>query len=104
MEKLVVTSSKLKSISDQFKGVAKQVKATTENMKSVVNSINSAWEGEAASAYMNQFKKLYEDMDQMYQMIMEYDTDLDEIAQKYNQAEQANEQLAQSLSSDVVSL
>lgn len=103
MERLVVTSSKLTSISDQFKALANQVKATTENMKSVVSSINSVWEGDAASAYMNQFTKLHEDMDQMYKMIMEYDTDLDEIAQNYNQAEKANEQLAQSLQTDVVS-
>ncbi|MDE5778004.1 MAG: WXG100 family type VII secretion target [Lachnospiraceae bacterium] len=104
MERLVVTSPKLVSISNEFKSVAKQVKATTENMKSVVSSIESAWEGAAASAYTNQFKKLYVDMDEMYNMIMEYDKDLGEIADKYNKAEEANEKLAQNLKTDVVTL
>lgn len=102
MERLVVTSSQLKSISDQFKTVANQVKRTTDDMMTTVNSINNVWEGDAASAYKTQFGKLQEDMDQMYKMIMEYDKDLDEIAQKYNEAEKANAQLAQSLPTDAV--
>ncbi len=104
METLQVNSSKLKTISDQFKAVAKQVKTTTDNMLNEIKAINgSVWEGDAATAYKNQFNKLEEDMNQMFKMISEYDTDLDQIAAEYNKVEQQNQQIAQALATDVVS-
>ena len=42
------------------------------------------------------------DMDKMFKMIQEHSTDLQEMAAAYISAEQANAEVAQSLSSDVI--
>lgn len=104
MNTLQVTSSKLKTASDQFKTTGQKVKHITDGMLNEIKAINGAvWEGDAATAYKNQFAKLEEDMNQIFKMIQEYDTDLDQIAAEYDKVEKANSQVAQSLATDVVS-
>ncbi len=104
MNTLEVSAAKLKSVSNDFKSAGNKVKNITDSMLAEIKAINgSVWEGDAATAYKNQFNKLEQDMNQMYKMIQEYDSDLDQIAAQYDKVEKANEQIAQSLATDVVS-
>ena len=104
MAELKVTPSQLKSKASEFKGNANKVRTTTNKMLTEIKSINgSTWSGEAAEAYKKQFAKLEKDMEQMFKMITEYSNDLEDIANEYQKTEQANEQIAQALATDVIS-
>ena len=103
MAELKVTPSQLKSKASDFKTKASKVHGTTEKMLSLIKQINeSTWSGDAAEAYKKQFNKLEKDMEQMYKMIIEYSTDLTQIANTYETTEKANEAIAQSLATDVI--
>ena len=103
MSELKVTPSQLKSKASEFKGKANKVRATTNKMVTEMKSSNGATgSGEAAEAYKKQFSKLENDMNDMFKMITEYSTDLEDIANEYQKTEQANGQIAQALATDVI--
>ena len=100
---LRVTPEKLQSTASSFEGQASQVQSLTQQMTSVVTSLSGQiWSGEAATAYVNKFNGLQDDMDRIYKMIQEHSTDLIQIAQQYMTAERSNTELANSLSADVI--
>lgn len=100
---LRVTPEKLQSTASSFEGQASQVQSLTQQMTSVVTSLSGQiWSGEAATAYVNKFNGLQDDMDRIYKMIQEHSTDLIQIAQQYMTAESSNTELANSLSADVI--
>ena len=65
-------------------------------------AMSATWEGEAATAYINKFKGLEDDIQRMVRMIQEHSSDLEEMAQVYAQSDTANAEDANSLSSDVI--
>jgi WXG100 family type VII secretion target len=98
-----VDPQKLISTSEEFGSTGSQVKSITDNMISIVDSLKSAWEGEAATAYNTKFHELDDDMQRMYSMIQEHVNDLNEMAQQYITAENANIETGSSLSGDIIS-
>ncbi|MDE6916697.1 MAG: WXG100 family type VII secretion target [Lachnospiraceae bacterium] len=98
-----VTPEKLISTAEEFNTANTQVRNLTQQMIQTVDSLKSAWEGEAATAYSNKFHQLEDDMDRMHSMINEHVTDLKEMAQQYQAAEQANAELGNTLAGDVIS-
>ena len=46
-------------------------------------SLSSAWEGEAATAYINKFKSLETDIQTLIRMINEHVSDLNQMAEAY---------------------
>lgn len=101
---LRVTPETLERTAGSFRDSANTVKTLTDNMISLVEELTGKiWSGEAATAYVNKFIGLQGDMDQIYRMITEHVDDLTDMAQKYRAAEQKNEELANSLQSDVIS-
>ena len=98
-----VDPQKLISTADEFNGTGGQVKSLTDNMVSIIDSLKAAWEGEAATTYNTKFHQLQDDMDKMYRMIQEHVKDLNEMAQQYMTAENANIDTGSSLAGDVIS-
>ena len=84
---LLVTPEVLQEKSRTFQSMAVQVKALHDDMIQRVNSLSSAWEGNAADAYRTKFAALQTAMDTINRMIMEHSTDLDAMAQTYIDAE-----------------
>lgn len=100
---LKVTPEKLSTSSSEFATQASTVNQLTQQMLQIIRGTNSTWQGEAATAYTQKFNSLDEDMQQIYRMIMEHSTDLQEMATTYQQAEQANMELGESMKTNVIS-
>lgn len=100
---LKVTPEKLQSTASSFEGSGTTVNNLTQQMTAIVTGLSGQiWSGEAATAYINKFNGLQDDMDRIYKMIQEHSQDLQEVAQQFITAENANKDLANSLSSDVI--
>lgn len=98
-----VDPQKLISTANEFNSTGGQVKRLTDQMVSTIDSLKSAWEGEAATTYNTKFHGLQDDMDRMYRMIQEHVKDLNEMAQQYITAEKTNIDTGSSLSDNVIS-
>lgn len=99
---LLVTPEQLISTSNEFNSSMQQVKSITTSMTDTVKSLTGQWEGEASAAYQNKFNELQDDINKMAAMIQEHVTDLAEMARKYQEAEKAGQELASSLSGNVI--
>ena len=98
-----VTPEKLISTAEEFNTASSQVRNLTQQMIQTVDSLKSAWEGDAATAYNTKFHQLEDDMERMHSMINEHVTDLKEMARQYQTAEQANAEIGNTLAGDVIS-
>lgn len=99
---LRVTPEKLISTAQSFSSTAGTVQNLTGNMISIVDSLNSTWAGEAATAYYNKVHGLGESINKMIRMINEHSTDLQAMAQAYQEAERANQEQAAALKTDII--
>lgn len=98
-----VKPEQLINTAEEFNSINSNVQQLTQQMMQTVDSLKSAWEGEAATAYSNRFHELDDDMQKMHRMINEHVTDLKEMAQQYQKAEQTNAELGSALAGDVIS-
>jgi len=99
---LKVTPEKLRSTASSFSSSASEVNSITSQMMQLVKALGSSWQGEASSAYLTKFGQLQDDMDKMHRMIQEHVQDLNDMADKYQQAENASADLGNSLEGDVI--
>lgn len=97
-----VTPEKLMSTASEFSASGTTINNLTQNMTGIVTGLSSVWQGEAATAYVNKFNGLQDDITRMNKMIQEHVTDLNDMAKVYQQAETANEEEISRLSSDVI--
>ncbi len=99
---LRVTPEKLNATATSFNQTAGSVQNLTNNMLSIIDSLNSTWAGEAASAYYTKAHSLEESIRKMIRMIQEHATDLSAMAQVYAEAEAAGQEQAAALATDVI--
>lgn len=99
---LLVTPQALKTTSTSFGQSNRTVNSTTSSMMQKVNSLKSAFEGDAASAYIQQFSRLQEDMDQINKKIAEHVQDLQEMATNFEKSENKNVQANRSLKTNYI--
>ena len=100
---LRVTPEKLQSTASRFESTGGTIMNLTQQMTSIVTSLSGqVWSGEAATSYVNKFNGLQDDMERIHKMVQEHSKDLQEVAQQFITAENANKDLANSLSSDVI--
>ena len=99
---LKVSPEKLRTTSSEFASEGTVVSSLTQQMMNIVTGLATAWEGEASSAYINKFKQLQEDINQINKMIQEHVSDLDEMAKNYETGEQKNTEAAGALPGDVI--
>ena len=98
-----VSTEKLLSTSSEFSSQGNTISSITSEMLNLVASLSSAWEGEAATAYLTKFKSLEADIQVLNRMIQQHVNDIQQMANVYSEAEQANADTAASLSSGVIS-
>ena len=100
---LLVTPEEMESTANNLEGVQGQVDNITQQMLEEARSLTSVWEGDAATAYVNKFNTLEDDMQKMRNMLREHVDDLREMAGSYRRAEEANSAQAQALPADAIS-
>lgn len=99
---LRVTPEQLESTASEFSNEGSTMANLTSQMVEMVNSLSGVWEGEAATAYMTQFRQLEDDIQKINNMVQEHVTDLNTMAETYRNAETANTEEAGSLAGDVI--
>lgn len=101
---LKVEPAKLKSTANQFNQTGNQIRSLTQSMTQTVGQMTGrVWSGDAARAYTTKFNKLQDDIQRMIKMINEHVQDLNQMAQNLIEAENKNQQAANSLKGDVIS-
>ena len=98
-----VSPDKLISASQEFSAKGNTISSLTSEMLNIIASMSSTWEGDAAVSYMTKFKSLESDIQVMNRMIQEHINDLQQMANVYSSAEQANTDDAASLASGIIS-
>lgn len=99
---ILVTVEELTGTAGEFNSQGSQIASLTSEMVNTVTSLSSAWEGEAAQAYIAKFKGLEDDIQKIIRMISEHVSDLEEMANQYQSVEQQNLSDIETLSSDVI--
>lgn len=99
---LRVTPDKLISTSSEFGSIGTQVRALTQEMLDKVNASKAYWQGDAAMAYTSKFNLLQDDMERINRMIQEHVDDLQNMAQQYQAAENANVESSNALAADII--
>ncbi len=99
---ILVTPEQLESTASEFASIMTQVQSLANSMTDQVNGLGAKWQGEASTAYIRKFGQLNDDIAKLSAMINEHVSDLNEMAAKYRSAEQANEELSNSLAGDVI--
>lgn len=99
---LLVTPEQLETASGEFAAKGTSVGSLTDRMVQTVESLGGVWEGEAALAYANRFRKLDEDIRKMVRMIQEHAADLSDMARVYREAETVNQEEIAGLAGDVI--
>lgn len=94
---LLVTPSELINKAGSFSSKAGEVKTLHDEMIAKVNSLSGSWTGEASEAYRGKFNALQASMDKINRMIMEHSRDLQEMAEKYQTAENQAQSAANDL-------
>lgn len=100
---LKVTPDQLRSTASEFSGTNANIKGLTDQMIQIVNEMNGEiWHGDAAQAYFNKFNGLKDDMGNIYTDIDTHVNGLNDMAQRYDQAEIKNVEESAPLKSDIV--
>lgn len=99
---LRVEPQQLISTASEFSNQGSTISNLTSQMVSLVTGLSSAWEGDAATMYINKFKGLEDDIQRMIAMVNEHASDLEEMASIYLEADAVNADLANGLVSDVI--
>ena len=99
---LRVTPEKLIASAQQFSSSAATVQNLTNTMISTVDALNGTWSGEAATSYYQKAHGLQDSINRMIRMINEHSTDLQAMAQVYQEAERAGQESAAALQTDVI--
>lgn len=103
MEGIIKVSPQLLSnTASEFGNQGNVISNLTAEMMNLITGMASAWEGEAATAYIAKFRGLEDDIQRMIRMVQEHSSDLQEMAQIYSEADMANAEEANSLSADVI--
>lgn len=97
-----VEPSKLRNTASQFSTTSSQVKNAINAMTQAIGQLSGAvWSGDAATAYVNKFNGLNDEITKIDKMVQEHVKDLNDMATEYERAESENRQTASSLTSDL---
>lgn len=93
-----VEPGKLRAASADFSSASAQIRSATSAMTQAITSLSgSVWSGDAATAYVNKFNGLQDEIAKIDKMIQEHSQDLTQMANEYEKAETANQQAAGAL-------
>ena len=86
--RILVSTQDLMNASSEFQSRNTAINDVTGQMLTLARGLNSQWEGESATAFINRFNELEDDMQMINKMISEHVKDLQEMAAAYEKAEQ----------------
>ncbi len=102
MDRLRTTPMQLRLMGGKLQAQGEKIGDIVERMINLVNSMSATtWSGQAASAYKEKFDELNNDAKNMRELLNNIQEKLDNIANTYEQAEEANTSLANSLPIDI---
>ncbi|MGN0621787.1 MAG: WXG100 family type VII secretion target [Porcipelethomonas sp.] len=96
MAKFTVLPSQLKSAASELLNLNGQFRQKVGSLENAEAQLNSQWDGEANDAFHAAFTRDKSQMDEFYNLIVKYADALNQIADKYDKAEAANQQIASS--------
>lgn len=99
---LKVTPQQLISTANEFSTIGNGVRSLTTAMMEKMTNLSGIYESEEASVYMSKASGLQDDIEMLNAMIQEHVSDLNEMAQRYNEASSSANDLITTLSSDVI--
>lgn len=97
-----VNPQDLINTSTDFSSKGNTVSKLTQEMLTLVSGLTGSWEGDASGAYTKKFAELSGDITQINNKIKEHVEDLQEMAKKYQAAEDSNTQANSSMSSNLI--
>jgi WXG100 family type VII secretion target len=98
-----VDPQQLISMSEEFSTAGTTINNLTSEMINIVNSMGSAYIGDAATTYISKTNALQDDITKLNTMIQEHVTDLQDMATQYMQAESGAMSDAEALQTSVIS-
>ena len=90
MAEIIVTSSTLRSKSEELNQLNEQFKTAVSSLIEEEGALRGQFEGEASDTFHAQFTKDINQMHNFYNAIAQYVQKLLQIAESYEKAEQAN--------------
>lgn len=97
-----VTTEVLRSTATEFNNAMVQIQNLTTTMVDQVNGLSAKFQGDAATAYINKFNMLQDDINKLAAMVNEHVKDLNESADNFDRAENINVESANALQGDVL--
>lgn len=97
-----VSTEQLKSAASQFEAEATNLTNIASQISEIAGSLSSIWEGTAGQAYASKFGAMQDDCQLLQRRVKEHCTDLQQMAQQYQSADDESANLANSLPTDVV--
>ncbi|MDO5415630.1 MAG: WXG100 family type VII secretion target [Lachnospiraceae bacterium] len=99
---LRVNPQDLINTATDFSSRGQTVNTLTQEMLSLVSGLSGGWEGDASGAYTKKFSELSGDITQINNKIKEHAEDLQEMAKKYQSAEDTSTQEHSAMSSNLI--
>lgn len=99
---LKVTPQELNTTSSELNSKGQTVNTLTQEMLTLVAGLSGSWEGDASGAYTKKFSELSGDIGQINNKIKEHVDDLQEMAKRYEAAENANVEAHNAMSSNLI--
>ncbi len=102
---LTVDAQTLKNTASRFSTQKQTIQNLTNSMMQTVNSLTGcSWSGDAQTSFLNQFRKLTGDMDEIQRKLAEHIADLLAIAGNVETTEQQTQQAVKGLGTDFVQM
>ncbi len=99
---LKVAPEQLMNTANEFSSIGNQVRSITAETMEKMTNLSGIYESEEATAYITKARGLEDDIAKLNAMIQEHVNDLNEMAQRYIDANTSVSDLISTLSSDVI--
>lgn len=94
MSYFMVSASQIRAKAAELRENNEQLKAQITQLNEREGALGTMWEGEAKNAFHTAFQRDKVQMDNFYNAIAQYVAALESIAQKYEEAERRNTEIA----------
>ena len=94
MAQYKVTASELKSAADSLRSYNNSIKNQLESLVNQEQALNNQWDGDANDVFHRAFTTNKAKFDKFVQAVEKFSTTLTQVAERYDQAESKNTQIA----------
>lgn len=94
MSEIMVTAAQLRAKAEELENLNQQLKSQNELLGQHEEALNGMWDGDANTAFHTAFNNDRVQINNFYNAIVAYVNALRVIAQKYEQTEAQNQQIA----------